>query len=375
MRRDRREIERQRACERRVRVGVERGPVVPVPLDVVADVRQPRLAVPLGPAREEIGPGEQPVPQHGVEREEPRQRAPLGRHVRDRHPVLDAEPRHAVARELDAPVEHLVVVEVAAQRDDDVLARRPVGQLALEDDAHLLGHLPPCLAHSPDRRGVGAHHRRPARRDRAVDIRVRVAPHAHRPRRNVPLLDHHLVGDAPTRGVIVHPVLGRERADLGVLAQVLGSRVLDIVIDREHRLLGPSHPPVPARDRVELPDHRARVVVGHQVLGADGHEIAGVDGSAAQAPGRVGVHDLLYGGLRHAGMIPSACRLTTSVPVTRIRARRSRSGPGPRGEQQPLGEQQDPRREHEKPPDLPRLVRRPARRLARPLGQPGGGRT
>src|SRR5207248_5505778 len=74
--------------------------------------------------------------------------------------------------------------------------------------------------------------------------------------------------------VKIDSVFTRERFNLGVLLQILGRDILNVVIDGEYRLRW-------VRDRrradlLELWDHRAGVVMRHHMTRANRNKIAGV---------------------------------------------------------------------------------------------------
>src|ERR1700682_4106782 len=79
--------------------------------------------------------------------------------------------------------------------------------------------------------------------------------------------------NAGTRRVKVDPVLGGERFDLGVLLQVLWGNVLDVVIDREHRLrrIGDRR----GADLLEFWNHRAGVVMRQHMARTNRNKISG----------------------------------------------------------------------------------------------------
>ena len=88
------------------------------------------------------------------------------------------------------------------------------------------------------------------------------------------MLDHDLMADTRPGRVEIDAMLARKRFDPGVLAEVLRRRVLDVVIDRKNGLGWVEN--VCRTDRLEFAHHRRRIVVRHNVLGADVEKIAGV---------------------------------------------------------------------------------------------------
>ena len=79
-------------------------------------------------------------------------------------------------------------------------------------------------------------------------------------------------------------------------SEVLGGRVLDVVVDGKDGLGRVEDPPVVADDGVELAHDRRRVVVRQDVLRTDGDKVAGSFGQSAvvgehaqKGPGLCGV--------------------------------------------------------------------------------------
>ncbi len=132
---------------------------------------------------------------------------------------------------------------------------------------------------------------------------MRVGGDDERPRHHVLLLDHHLVPDAGARRIEVHPLFTGKRLDGGVFGQVLGRVVLDVVIEREHRLLRI----VDARgsDGAELRHHRSRVVVGHHVVGSH-REVITRDQPSGRPIRHVRLCDLLDDCLTHTWLPPES---------------------------------------------------------------------
>ena len=105
---------------------------------------------------------------------------------------------------------------------------------------------------------------------------MRVARHHQRPRHDVTLFHHHLMGNAGAGRIIIHALLRREGCNSGVLLEVLRRCILNIVIDRENRLAR-------VRDRgradlFELRHYRRGVVVRHDMPRANRNEIPGAHG-------------------------------------------------------------------------------------------------
>jgi hypothetical protein len=157
------------------------------------------IAVPLGKI---ISPLVEEIEQDFIEREDAGQRTPFGRHVGDAHALIHRQRRNtftaptpapAPGNELDSVVEDLIVIEQAAERDDDVLSDDARSEFARQRDLRHLRDLPPRLAGGPDRRRIGADDRRAQRCDRAVEIAVRITPDHHASGDDVSLFDHDLV--------------------------------------------------------------------------------------------------------------------------------------------------------------------------------------
>ena len=145
-----------------------------------------------------------------VDREEGRGRAELGRHVGDRGPVGQGQPRQSVAGELDKRADNAVRAEHLGHHQDEVRSRGPFRQRAREADADDLRHrLVQRLAEqhgfgldsadavaqdteSVDHRGVRiGPNERVRERDFATTIWVAAARHHGRQ-----VLEIHLVDDA-----------------------------------------------------------------------------------------------------------------------------------------------------------------------------------
>ena len=78
--------------------------------------------------------------------------------------------------------------------------------------------------------------------------------------------------DACARGIEVDTVFCCKHADFCILSKIVGRDILDVVVNRKHRLIRIED--ARGTNRLELRNHRARVVVRHDVLGADHHELA-----------------------------------------------------------------------------------------------------
>ena len=88
-------------------------------IDVVARVAWGILGGQVGGSTIQI------VAQDWIEGENAAQRSPFGRHVGDAEALIHRETCDAVADKLDDHVQHFIVIEHAAQRDNDVLAHDP----------------------------------------------------------------------------------------------------------------------------------------------------------------------------------------------------------------------------------------------------------
>jgi hypothetical protein len=233
------EVEGELDGVRGVVVGLESSGVPAV--DLVAGVGALGSAVACagpGGSGEVVGPREQGVAEDLIEGEDAGEGAPLGGHVGDGEAVVHGEAGDTVADELDGVVEDLVLVEQAAEGDDDILADDAGPEAAGECAAGDGWHLPPGLSCGPEAGGVGADDWGAEGGDGAVHVGVRVGADDHRAGDGVALLDHDLVGDAGAGGVEVDLVLEGELLDLGVLGEVLGGVVLDVVVDGEDGLGG-----------------------------------------------------------------------------------------------------------------------------------------
>ena len=114
------------------------------------------------------------------------------------------------------------------------------------------------------------------------------------------------MADAGARGIKVHAVVVRELLDLGVLAEVLRGDVLDVVVDRKDRLMRIGDLRVLARGFENLPvlrNHRACVVMGHDMLGTDGDESAAADDGAGWESDGVEGGEFFDGGEGHGRIL------------------------------------------------------------------------
>src|SRR5262249_5097032 len=91
-----------------------------------------------------------------VEGEHAGQGAPFGGHAGEGHALVDGQAGDPLTAELNGVVEDLVVVEQAAEGDDDVLADHAGAEAASEDDLGDGGDLPPGDAGGPDAGRVGS---------------------------------------------------------------------------------------------------------------------------------------------------------------------------------------------------------------------------
>eukprot|EP00966_Prymnesium_polylepis_P106309 2462400-Prymnesium_polylepis.1 len=164
---------------------------------------------------------------------------------------------------------------MAAQHDDQVLARRALRQRPVQLDSRRRRHLPPSLAGRPDRRGVRPDDRRAEAAQAAVHVGVAVGGDDHRVGQHVALLDEHLVADASAGRVVVNPVRSGERRDGAVLVHVGLASILYVVVHRKYQLARRAHPRHAHRSK--LLDDRARVVVCHATVRRDRDIVAGGD--------------------------------------------------------------------------------------------------
>ena len=102
-----------------------------------------------------------------------------------------------------------------------------------------------------------------------------VRGHRHHAWESVALLDHDLMSDASTRRIEIYTHLGCELFDAGIFLEVGLAVVLDIVIQREHRLAGIRHRSGPYA--LELAHDGAGVVMGENVSRLDGDIVTALD--------------------------------------------------------------------------------------------------
>ena len=112
-------------------------------------------------------------------------------------------------------------------------------------------------------------------------------------------------------------LIGGEGADRLVLGQVLGTVVLNVVVQDKHWLPGVRHAARP--DRLELVHHRGRVVVRQHVPRPERHDVTRPEG-----PGRplhqVTLGDLFDDSLSHQRLAPDpeARRASLTGPISRV---------------------------------------------------------
>ena len=101
---------------------------------------------------------------------------------------------------------------------------------------------------------------------------MRITRHDHGTRDNVTLFHHHLMRNTSAGWIEIDPVFRGESFDLCVFRQIFRRRILDVVIDGEHRLrrIGDGGCP----NLLEFRNHRAGVVMRHHVARANRNEIA-----------------------------------------------------------------------------------------------------
>ena len=231
-----------------------------------------------------------------------RQSAPFGRHIANREALIDRQGPDAIARKLDRGIQHLVVLKVATKRHDHVLACHARRQCPSELDLDHRGELPPRLARGPNRRGIRAYDRRAHRTYAAVHVGVTVGRDTQRLGKGVSLFHEHLVPNTAARGVKVDVLLPRESFDARVLVEVFGALVLYVVVQGKHDLSRIVNPL--SSDRMELGDHRTRVVVRHDRGWANRHVVAGAHWHRRVPVDRILLHDLFNvrlvgGGIAH----------------------------------------------------------------------------
>ena len=188
-----------------------------------------------------------------VHRKPADQRTPLCGHVRDRKPRVHGERRHSGPRELDRRIQAFIVVIKPAQRNDDVLASDTVRQLAFEHDLNRPRNLPPEFARSPNRGCIRTDNRRSNGAQRAVHIGMRIRCHRERTRNHIPALHHDLVPNARSGRIKIYTLLLRKRFNRAVLLEVRFFLILDVMIERERKLLRIFH--LLRADALELAHH------------------------------------------------------------------------------------------------------------------------
>ena len=168
-------------------------------------------------------------------------------------------------------VEDFVVVEQAAEGDDDVLADDARLELALENDLRYRRDLPPCNSGCPDTRGIRPHDRSSQAANATVHVRVAVRGNSQSPWPCVALFHHDLMSDARPCRVEICSMKLRETFDGAVFVQIQLVPVLDIVIERKDELSG--IPDFLRPDGLELLHHGRSIVMRHHAVRPDGNEV------------------------------------------------------------------------------------------------------
>ncbi len=109
----------------RVRISAELASILPPRIDVGVGVAGATLGTTRAWAfvtRELANARPQIIHRHLIERKYAGQRAPFGGHVGDGHARSHGKIGHSIAHKFNRVIEHLILVEKSAQRDDDVLA-------------------------------------------------------------------------------------------------------------------------------------------------------------------------------------------------------------------------------------------------------------
>ena len=152
---------------------------------------------------------------------------------------------------------------------------------------------------------------------------MRVGADDHGAGCHVPSLDHHLVTDARAGRIEVDAVFACELLDAGVLPEILGGEVLDVVIngiDRLRRIMD-----LLGADGLELLHDGRRVVVRHDVLWMDAYEITRVDRASPAVHGGDLFNERLWHG-SYFVLRGARDRLESTMMVTRsIRCERHSS--------------------------------------------------
>jgi len=117
---------------------------------------------------EEIRAAIQIITQDIIEGKHACQCAPLCCHVGDAHALIHRHAGDPAPRKLDCHVQHFVVIEQAAEGDDDVLADNTGLQFAGKRHTRDRRNLPPCLTGRPNCSRVGPHDRRAKCAHRAI---------------------------------------------------------------------------------------------------------------------------------------------------------------------------------------------------------------
>ena len=134
-------------------------------------------------------------------------------------------------------IQNVVLVEEAAQSDDNIFSSHAFRKYTLEDNVRDRRYLPPRSACSPDTRSICPYDWCTQAADAAVHVRMRVAGHDECSWPSIALFNHDLMSDASSSRIEVDTLLLRKLFNLSVLCQVLFRLVLDIVVKRHNNLL------------------------------------------------------------------------------------------------------------------------------------------
>ena len=143
---------------------------------------------------------------------------------------------YPVASKFYGGVQNLVLVERAAESDDNVLSCYAVGQVTAKLDLDHARDLPPCFSGGPQSCSVCAHYGCANTADASVHVAVAIARDGESVGKCIALFYEDLVSNAPARRVKIDAMGARKGFDVCVFRQVFGRLVLDVVVEGEHWL-------------------------------------------------------------------------------------------------------------------------------------------
>jgi hypothetical protein len=203
------------------------------------------------------------------------QRSPLGGHVGYGQPLFDRQQRDAIADKFDRVIQDLVVIEISAEGDNNILAGNAGLEFAIEFYLGDGRDLPPGAAGSPYGRGVGTNYRSAQACQSAVHIGMAVGGYHQGARPGVALLAHDLMPDPASGGIKIDILLFGEDLNRGIFFEIGLIPILNIMVQGKYSLAWIVNflRPYP----LEFGNNGACVIVSHNIGGLYGDIIAAMD--------------------------------------------------------------------------------------------------